>query len=100
MILFGRNVESAEQLAALTNGLKELNGDYTPLFLCVDQEGGRVDRMPPEVSRTPSAGAWADSGHRGVGAAYGALLAEECAAFGFNMDFAPAWTSGPIPTTR
>lgn len=39
VILFGRNVESAEQLAALTNGLKELNGDYTPLFLCVDQEG-------------------------------------------------------------
>lgn len=55
VILFGRNVESAEQLAALTNGLKELNGDYVPLFLCVDQEGGRVDRMPPEVSRTPSA---------------------------------------------
>ncbi|MEI3260526.1 MAG: glycoside hydrolase family 3 N-terminal domain-containing protein [Flavonifractor plautii] len=53
VILFGRNVESAEQLAALTNGLKELNGDYTPLFLCVDQEGGRVDRMPPEVSRSP-----------------------------------------------
>ncbi len=30
VILFGRNVESAEQLAALTNGLKELNGDYVP----------------------------------------------------------------------
>ena len=55
VILFGRNVESAEQLAALTNGLKELNGDYTPLFLCVDQEGGRVDRMPPEVTDLPSA---------------------------------------------
>lgn len=40
VILFGRNVESAEQLAALTNGLKEPNGDYVPLFLCVDQEGG------------------------------------------------------------
>ena len=91
VILFGRNVESAEQLAALTNGLKELNGDYVPLFLCVDQEGGRVDRMPPEVSRTPSAwsvGQTLDT--EGVGAAYGALLAEECAAFGFNMDFAPS----------
>ena len=91
VILFGRNVESAEQLAALTNGLKELNGDYTPLFLCVDQEGGRVDRMPPEVERTPSAwsvGQTLDT--EGVGAAYGALLAEECAAFGFNMDFAPS----------
>ena len=91
VILFGRNVESAWQLAELTNGLKDLNGDYTPLFLCVDQEGGRVDRMPPEVERTPSAwsvGQTLDA--EGVGAAYGALLAEECAAFGFNMDFAPS----------
>ena len=91
VILFGRNVESAGQLAELTNGLKDLNGDYTPLFLCVDQEGGRVDRMPPEVERTPSAwsvGQTLDT--EGVGAAYGALLAEECAAFGFNMDFAPS----------
>ena len=91
VILFGRNVESAWQLAELTNGLKDLNGGYTPLFLCVDQEGGRVDRMPPEVERTPSAwsvGQTLDT--EGVGAAYGALLAEECAAFGFNMDFAPS----------
>ena len=91
VILFGRNVESAEQLAALTNGLKELNGDYTPLFLCVDQEGGRVDRMPPEASRTPSAwsvGQTLDT--EGVGVSYGELLAAECAAFGFNMDFAPS----------
>ena len=91
VILFGRNVESAEQLAELTNGLKELNGDYTPLFLCVDQEGGRVDRMPPEVSRTPSAWQVGQALARGTaGAEYGALLAAECAAFGFNMDFAPS----------
>ena len=91
VILFGRNVESAGQLAELTNGLKELNGDHTPLFLCVDQEGGRVDRMPPEVSRTPSAWQVGQALARGTaGAEYGALLAEECAAFGFNMDFAPS----------
>ena len=91
VILFGRNVESAWQLAELTNGLKDLNGDYTPLFLCVDQEGGRVDRMPPEVSRTPSAWQVGQALARGTaGAEYGALLAEECAAFGFNMDFAPS----------
>ncbi len=60
-----------------------------------------MDRMPPEVSRTPSAwsvGQTLDT--EGVGVSYGELLAAECAAFGFNMDFAPAWTSGPIPTTR
>lgn len=94
VILFGRNVESAEQLAALTNGLKELNGDYTPLFLCVDQEGGRVDRMPPEVTDLPSAldfGSIADPEAR-MDACFtlGQTLAAQCAAFGFNMDFAPS----------
>lgn len=89
IILFRRNVESAEQLTTLTNSLKELNGDYIPLFLCVDQEGGRVDRMPPEVSRMPAAYTVGQALSSGAGADYGALLAEECAAFGFNMDFAP-----------
>lgn len=86
MILFGRNVEGAAQLTGLTNDLKALNGDYVPLFLCVDQEGGRVDRMPAEVKRMPSAYA---AGEAGEAETYGALLAEECAAFGFNLDFAP-----------
>lgn len=90
IILFGRNVESAGQLVELTNGLKEINGDYVPLFLCVDQEGGRVDRMPPEVDRTPGAGQVGHSQNwNETGAAYGALLSAECAAFGFNLDFAP-----------
>ena len=90
IILFGRNVESASQLVELTNGLKELNGDAVPLFLGVDQEGGRVDRMPPEVDRTPSAGQVGQSEDwNEIGAAYGALLSAECAAFGFNLDFAP-----------
>lgn len=86
IILFSHNIDNAEQLTALNNRLKELNGDYVPLFLCVDQEGGRVDRMPPELERTPSA---YRVGTNGRGSEYGALLAAECAAFGFNMDFAP-----------
>ena len=90
VILFGRNVENAGQLVELTNGLKTLNGDCVPLFLCVDQEGGRVDRMPPEVERTPGAGQVGRSQNwEETGAAYGALLSAECAAFGFNLNFAP-----------
>lgn len=85
IILFGRNVESAGQLTNLTNGLKELNGDYVPLFLCVDQEGGRVDRMPPEVADLPSACDYIQAG--GDPLARGEVLAAQCAAFGFNLDF-------------
>lgn len=85
VILFGRNVESAEQLADLTGELKALNGDNTPLFLCVDQEGGRVDRMPPEVDDLPSAYDYIAAG--GDPLERGKVLAAQCAAFGFNLDF-------------
>ena len=47
-ILFGRNVESRAQLRALTDDLRAIHG-REKLFICIDQEGGRVARMkPPE----------------------------------------------------
>ena len=47
-ILFGRNVESREQLRALTDELRAIHGRER-LFICIDQEGGRVARMKPPV---------------------------------------------------
>ncbi|SFF74634.1 beta-N-acetylhexosaminidase [Novosphingobium sp. CF614] len=47
-ILFGRNVASREQLRALVDGLKAIHG-RDRLFVCIDQEGGRVARMKPPV---------------------------------------------------
>jgi beta-N-acetylhexosaminidase len=47
-ILFGRNVESRVQLRALTDALRAIHARER-LFVCIDQEGGRVARMkPPE----------------------------------------------------
>ncbi len=47
-ILFGRNIENREQLRALTDDLRSIHGRKN-LFICIDQEGGRVVRMkPPE----------------------------------------------------
>ena len=89
IILFGHNVESEAQLAELTNGLKELNSGYIPLLLCVDQEGGRVERMPDTIRRLPDAYAVGKAEDPALWAAYGDLLAEECGSFGFNVDFAP-----------
>ncbi|HPU53884.1 MAG TPA: beta-N-acetylhexosaminidase [Burkholderiaceae bacterium] len=42
-ILFARNFESAEQVAALTADMREARGG--PLLICVDHEGGRVQRF-------------------------------------------------------
>ena len=47
-ILFGRNVESREQLRALTDELRAIHGRER-LLVTIDQEGGRVARMKPPV---------------------------------------------------
>ena len=47
-IIFGRNIESKEQLRALTDDLRNVHGrDY--LAILIDQEGGRVQRMTEPV---------------------------------------------------
>lgn len=53
-ILFGRNVESPEQVRALTDALRALHGrDH--LLISIDQEGGRVARMKaPAWARYPT----------------------------------------------
>ena len=89
LILYGRNIAGAGQLVTLTNGLKAINGDGIRLFLSIDEEGGGVDRMPPEVRRTPGAYCVGQTGSVPAAQSYGDVLAAECAAFGLNLDFAP-----------
>ena len=90
IILFSRNVESAQQLAQLTNALKEANGDYVPLLLSIDQEGGRVSRMPPEVASLPAPLVFGQTGDATLVTRFGRVLGAECAAFGLNTDYAPS----------
>lgn len=47
-ILFGRNVQTKEQVRTLTDALRETVGDPTAPVL-IDQEGGRVARLKPPV---------------------------------------------------
>ncbi|HHT46760.1 MAG TPA: hypothetical protein GX004_05645, partial [Firmicutes bacterium] len=47
LILFERNIEDEDQLTSLTAGLKAVNKDNRlPLFIAVDEEGGRISRLP------------------------------------------------------
>src|SRR6185503_11539408 len=56
LILFKRNVESPEQLRALTASFREAVGrDDAPVL--VDQEGGRVQRLGPPLWPSYPAGA-------------------------------------------
>ena len=59
-ILFKRNCADREQLRALTDELRSLSG-RSDLPILIDQEGGRVVRMPPPVwAKFPPAWAFAE----------------------------------------
>jgi beta-N-acetylhexosaminidase len=83
VILFRRNIESVEQVRALTQEIRSLPG--RPL-LCVDQEGGAVDRFREMLGPMISFGRAAQL-HLSRRA--GELAGEACATLGFDMDLAP-----------
>lgn len=90
LIVMGENVKCAPQLLDLVNSLKaEGSKGGIPAFISVDEEGGRVSRMPPELKDIPPARTVGKTGSADVAYAIGGVLAEELKAFGFNMDFAP-----------
>jgi beta-N-acetylhexosaminidase len=82
-------VKSSEQLLELINSIKRTNRGREPLFISIDEEGGRVSRMPDALSDIPSAAAVGEYGDLTVTYGVGTLLADEIASFGFNLDFAP-----------
>lgn len=89
-ILYRDNIDSADQTVQLLNQLKAANGaEGIPLWLSVDQEGGRVSRMPAEVAKTPSAGAIGQYGDPELTYALALATGEALAELGFNLNFAP-----------
>jgi len=91
-ILFRRNIESPDQLRALTAALRETAGDgWTPVL--VDQEGGRVQRLgPPHWPRYPPARAYSrlPAPERREMVRLGArLIAHDLRAVGIDVDCAP-----------
>ena len=88
MILFARNITGAEQTHTLLRECQKCVG--TPLFTCVDLEGGRVDRFRNVIGAAPSAADVFATGDRRLFRKHGRVIGENCRTLGFNLDFAPA----------
>lgn len=89
VILFSRNISSAEQLVSLNNQLKDIEKKI-PLFISVDEEGGLVSRVPEEFVPIPSSSVISTySNNKEVAYDTGEIIAEELKLLGFNLDFAP-----------
>ena len=92
LILFKRNVESREQLRALTSEFRALVGRDAPVL--IDQEGGRVQRLAPPLWPAYPAAARFDAEldpQRAEAAARLTmrLIAHDLREVGINVDCAP-----------
>jgi beta-N-acetylhexosaminidase len=87
VILFARNIKTAEQTSRLLRDCRKCVS--TPLFTCVDLEGGRVDRFRDVFGPSPSPTDVFATGNRRLFRKHGQVLGENCRALGFNVDFAP-----------
>lgn len=90
IILFQRNIEDSDQLLTLVNQLKAANSNNKiPLFISIDEEGGRVTRLPAEIKNLPSSQRVGDTASEQNAYKFGHLLGDKVKAFGVNMNFAP-----------
>jgi beta-N-acetylhexosaminidase len=85
--LFARNIKTPEQTWRLLRACQ--NCVSTPLFTCVDLEGGKVDRFRDALGPTPSPAEVFATRDRKLFRKHGQVIGENCRALGFNVDFAP-----------
>ncbi len=91
-ILFERNYESPAQLHALIKEMQSLAASKAggpPLFISVDQEGGRVSRLKAPFSAFPPQNCLGAAKSEDLAYRFGQSLAVELKSVGINMDFAP-----------
>jgi len=88
VILFARNITGADQTHRLLHACQKHVS--TPLFTCVDLEGGTVDRFRKVLGPAPSPAEVFATGSRELFRKHGRIIGTNCRALGFNVDFAPA----------
>jgi beta-N-acetylhexosaminidase len=84
-----RNIQSPEQLKALTSSLKEI-ADY-PLFITIDQEGGKVNRLKPDYGfpETYSAKYLGEKNDPAYTFTHASVIAGMLFEAGIDLNFAP-----------
>lgn len=86
--LFGRNIEAVEHVRELSDELRSLSRDW-PLWVAIDQEGGRVARLKSPFTEWPPMAVLGRSGDVRLAQQFAAALAAELTAVGVTLDFAP-----------
>lgn len=90
VIIFGRNIKTLTQVAALNSDLQRiaLSSSGVPIFIAVDQEGGGVSRIHTSPSM-PSAFTVGQTNDPTLAFQVGKVTGELLSLLGFNMNLAP-----------
>lgn len=92
IILFAHPSLSASEMRLLTMHLQEAaigGASGLPLLIATDQEGGRVSRLSPPLTKFPTARLIGAAGSEELAEEMGAAVAAELLAVGVNMNLAP-----------
>jgi beta-N-acetylhexosaminidase len=91
IILYGKNMETTEQVQKLTEDLQ--NASRIPLFLGTEEEGGENGRIASEdkitVEETQEEGVIGESGETEQAEQTGQIIGSYMKDLGLNLDFAP-----------
>ena len=88
VILFARNIEAPQQVAELSHDAQTLTEDL-PLWVSVDQEGGRVTRLREPFTIWPAMQTLGRCGNVRLATRFGEALANELSSVGISLDYAP-----------
>lgn len=90
VVLYRKNYHTYEEMLAYVNNIKELNSKNSiPIFISIDQEGGRVNRMPQEILNLKSATKLANTKNVEIVKESGKIIGEMLNKTGISIDYAP-----------
>lgn len=89
VVLYKKNYNSIVEMQKLINRLKDINKNNIPLFIAIDQENGRVNRMPNEIDRIYSVGKQASTKNDNIIHKCNKITSNILRDVGVNMNLAP-----------
>ncbi len=90
IILYRKNYSTYQEMLDLINKLKEINkANKIPLFISIDQEGGRVNRMPSGILNVKSANKLSSTGDIELVKESAKIIAKMLTKVGINMNYSP-----------
>lgn len=90
IILYRKDYNNYQEMIDLINKLKEINRvNEIPIFISIDQEGGRVNRMPSEILKMKSANELASTHDIDIVKKSAKIISEMLSKTGINLNYAP-----------